>query len=692
MGNPPSDEPFLPAALDWAAPALRWLFWPFRPKPRNIVAWFLASGLAASYLLFSWRMDGWVSCDFAGAWLTGRMFVENRAHGLYLVVEERPVLDHGYSGKAREDLEWQVLGKGHPDLSKVVVEGPLYPPTAGLLYCPLANLPPQPAHAVAALLYVELAFLVGWLLRFITHGRLKAGEASLLVMLFPNFPVSVVLGQNSIITLTIITASWALLTRARDRGATYCEYLAGLVWALLAYKPVFAVSLILVPIVLWRWRMLIGIVVGTLLFVGVTLPCLLPPEERYLWEWNKTTQHWDWALDRARINAALDPWWRWMEVGNHAADMYTNDRNWVWMSRDLASLPRRAMWDGEHFRAHMRYVLGIDRNWNIDLHQDVHAAKDLAPICLGLLAVAGLTTISVCVAAARRRQKRQIADEDASSFANLQTAIGNRQYSLARDAFVHLGAIFTTYHFMHYDLLLCALPVALLIENAAQRGWWRWSPRFEFALGVTLLFCLVLLSCFWQAARFLVVRHPPPAAISANDSVGTTDRATDSQSAAGERKSAPQVAVPLEQANHARDRSAPRSDDQHAGAERGHDASGATVGSVTKAASAAALEQTAREYTVPLFVLGVYLALVGIVLVTFLTAWGCAAWLQSWMFDAVLWTLLLFSSVDLAIWGPSTRLPFELLILLVAWVWAGSLTWRASIGNNHQQSCLLPDA
>jgi hypothetical protein len=80
-------------------------------------------------------------------------------------------------------------------------------------------------------------------------------------------------------------------------------------------------------------------------------------------------------------------------------------------------------------------------------------------------------------------------------------------------------------------------------------------------------------------------------------------------------------------------------------------------------------------------VLWAYFVFVGIALVVFVTSWAWAAYLQSWMFDAVLWTLLFFSAIDLAWVGPSTRLPFELFLLLLAWLWAGVLTWRIA-GDN----------
>jgi hypothetical protein len=632
----PLELPPLPAALEWLAGPARFFGWFMLPKPRNVIAWLISVALAAGYLQYAWYMTGYATCDFASQWLMGRMFLVNKGHALYLVPEERPVLNQGYLHEPDKlkELDWQVLTKGHPDKNAedVVLEGPLYPPTAGLLFAPIALLPPQAAHAVMAMLYLQMACVVGWLLKVITRGRLRAGEGTLLAMVFPNFPVAIVLGQNSMLSLLIVVAGWAVASRG-------WPLLGGLIWGLLAYKPVFAVALIMVPVVQCRWRMVIGMVVGGGAFVLATLPFLLRPEDRYLFAWNEDLQRWTWVMDTERVKSAFEPWWRWKQVGEHAAKMYTNDPNWVWMSRDLTGLPRRALWDWEHFRAHARYVLAIDHHWDMKFMQAVHDEEIWERLCLGLLVAVGAYTALVCAGTAwgLRRHGRT----------------PSAAYQATRDAFLLIGALFTTYHFMHYDLLLFALPVTLLIDNASRRGWWRHNARVELALGMTLLTCFLFLACAWHAARFMDLPEDPEPAQSVVDNAGSTPAA-----------SKPKDQILAEVERNEPPRSAPK---------------GAASAAGSASVQISAQLKPSSQHLAPPLLRWVYFIFVGIVLVVFLGAWIWTAYLQSWMFDAVLWLVLLCSAVDLAYVGPSVRIPFETFLLLIAWVWAGCLTWREAL-------------
>ena len=635
----PLSDPSSPA---WDLPVgLKWLAWPGRiirqllgPKTRNVSAWILAVGIAIGYPQYAWYCNGYTSCDFAGQWLMGRMFITNNAHNLYLPPDERPILHSGYSGKTREDLDWQLLSKGHPDPAKVAVEGPLYPPTAGLLFAPLAVLPPEPAFAVASVLYVQLAFAIGWFFKLITRGRLRTGEGALLTLLFPNIAVAVVLGQNSMLTLAILTAGWLLMTRG-------WHFLGGMTWALLAYKPVFAAAIILVPILLWRWRMVLGMAVGGAIYVAATLPFLLPPEDLYLWAWNEERQNWDWVMDGERLEKAIEPWLRWREVGAHAAWMYTYDRNWVWMSRDLTGLPRRAMWDWEHLRPLVRYSLGID-DWNAGAMQQVLDEDEmklrehdrLQPFCIGLLIAVGSITALLHVVTAWQIWRRGRSPTVAMV--------------LPRDAFLLFGTLFTTFHFMHYDLAMFALPTVLLIDNAARRAWWSRDRGLEIVLGLVLLVCFVLLLSACYAARF--VEAP------ANYSPATV--ATSSASTAGSSHASTPSTV-----------TSPSTDTQPA------TRPSSTVPSRSSAAATTTVSWSPpRE--LPTAIRWAYFAFSGICLAIFLVAWGWAGYLGSWLFDAVWGVLLFWSTIDLGWTGGAIRLPFETFLFLLAWAWAGSLMWR----------------
>ena len=89
------------------------------------------------------------------------------------------------------------------------------------------------------------------------------------VIAFPGYTGAICLGQNSLLSLALLVLGWLLTSRGRP-------WLGGVVWGLLAFKPVWAASFFLVPLLMRRWRMcaamlLTGLALGllTLPFVGV---------------------------------------------------------------------------------------------------------------------------------------------------------------------------------------------------------------------------------------------------------------------------------------------------------------------------------------------------------------------------------------------------------------------------------------
>ena len=384
-----------------------------------MLAWVLAVAVGLHYLDTAWSVRGHITCDFACQWLMGRMYFNHDAHELYVIGVQKAALREGYQGDALEKMVRDILLKG-PSQADDAIEGPLYPPTHGLLMFPFARLEPRAAHAVLTLIYVQLVFLSGLFIRDITGGRLQMGEAALICMVFPNFSGGITLGQNSSLTLAIVSGGWCLWSRQRP-------LLAGLVWGLLAYKPVFAAALIWVPMVLWSGRFLLGMIVSGTGFCLATLPF-----------------------------CGVAPWVRWLQVGKNAAEIYATDRNWIWMSRDLLGLPRREMWDWEHLRNHLELVTA-QRTWDYELLQTVHPGPLAGYIGHALLAgVLSLTIITTM----------------------LVGWIGRRR-GLPRDpmtwgplpAFVLFGALLTVYHFMHYDMQPLALPMCLLLAALPMLNW-----------------------------------------------------------------------------------------------------------------------------------------------------------------------------------------------------------------------------
>ncbi|HMP61383.1 MAG TPA: glycosyltransferase family 87 protein [Gemmatales bacterium] len=556
-------------------------------------------------------VDGDVSCDFAGQWLMGRVFYETwwsrdntTTRNLYLPKPMAEILAKGfrpdayasaYKPNVYEALVHQILRKGYPrptppfppkganpvwepllpplpasawwplpelpwtwletfaaenaKLIDPIIEGPLYPPTAGLIYMPIGMMSPKAAHAVVNVLYLQMAVLCGWLLTVITRRRLVWAEGTLLVLAFPNTYQAILLGQNSVLSLTILLGGWALFVRQRP-------ILAGLVWGLFAYKPVFAVALLLVPIALLQLRLLAGMVMGGGLFVLLTLPFTgIDGLERF----------WRGRTDPTYENAhELNPWERWLVVGQHATMMYAYDRNWIWMSRDLRGLARRKMWSGEDLERwatvlRHRYFHGVDFGWKlVHLHElpeqlgrapdwpgrpppppesDAHDPTSSAhwdPYLMYYDDGGGnkfwlRVNDTYWDRALQRVNTGDRRDEDVRRFLGLErtitewmSLIGNAlllqvvgitlgytwllrwrrrraggswpQPAIGlRAAFLVTGAIFVCPHFMHYDLLLFLLPVALVLAEFPVLGWGSRTVAVLIVAG--LILCNYDMSC-----------------------------------------------------------------------------------------------------------------------------------------------------------------------------------------------------
>lgn len=568
------------------------MFWRWSRHIRNLIG-FILSLWAAGFMLWNTVLvDGDLSCDFAGQWLMGRAFYEGwieadltrwelprQTRKLYLPVPMLEMMRRGFGADAYAshykeqvltDLTYQILRKGYtrpssqikpsdyagrfyslaPPLATLdplpladlpwqliedlaaenarlinpIIEGPLYPPTAGLLFMPLGLMPPKAAHIVANVLYLQMVLLCGWLLALITGRRLVWGEATLLILIFPNTYQNILLGQNSVLSLTILLAGWALLVRGRP-------LLAGLVWGLFAYKPVFAVALLLVPVAMLQFRLLAGMAAGGALMVALTLPFTGVAGLERFWQ-GRTPPTYENAQD-------INPWERWLIVGQHATLMYSYDRNWIWMSRDLRGLARRRMWTLDDAHRHLliarhRYLHGVDFNtrsvtvselrtllgqaprWPNDAGDEgpVHDPNSAAH-WERYLARTG-PTLPGDQAEERFNlrikpefwdqvvQRVYASDKDVHAFGwttdqwtalignsliatigsitvvgawLLQLRLRRRGVQLARPltgmvaAFVLTGSMLTCFHFMHYDCLLFVLPVALALATFPELSW-----------------------------------------------------------------------------------------------------------------------------------------------------------------------------------------------------------------------------
>src|SRR5262249_4580143 len=152
-----------------------------------------------------------------------------------------------------------------------------------------------------------LAFAAALAAARISRGHLWWPIAAIVVLIFPGYIGSLGLGQNATLTLAILMWGWALIAAGRPAWG-------GVVWGFLAFKPGWAAAFFLVPLLTGRWRACL-----TMLATGIGLAALTLPF------------------------VGFQSWLDWLTVGRIATDIYKADYNWVHLSRDLLSLPRRTL-------------------------------------------------------------------------------------------------------------------------------------------------------------------------------------------------------------------------------------------------------------------------------------------------------------------------------------------------------------
>jgi hypothetical protein len=404
--------------------------------------------------------SGHAQIDFGGQWTMARMLVLGHGHELYHRQKQWEVARAGFpveneSPMAREEsmlptylrvsgrnetelhhdadnllrwfmgsdpLEWKVVGGavampatvnpfGDPlltlafattanelvtpavveEVRKPAIGGALYPPVQALLYAPIGAInSPQLAYRVVQVLGVVMVVVAGLGVKVLSRGRIPWSVATLVFLLFPGTRGGIDLGQNPTVSLAIVVWGWALASRGYN-------FAGGAVWGLFAFKPVWGLAFFLVPVLTRRWRFAAGTVVTGIALVAATLPFV-----------------------------GIQGWLDWLHVGKEAAELYNVNRNWIHLSRDLQSVPRRIIHD---------FSLPQDQ-------RDTPLAKALA---WGLWGTVLLSTVAVYL---RYGDRRRV------------TGVGI--------AFLFFGAYLTCYRFMYYDALLIAAGCAVLFADTAR--------------------------------------------------------------------------------------------------------------------------------------------------------------------------------------------------------------------------------
>jgi arabinofuranan 3-O-arabinosyltransferase len=195
-------------------------------------------------------------------------------------------------------------------VTKPAIGGPLYPPVQALYYAPLGAIDsPQRAYRIFQVFLALLVPVAGLGVKILTRGRIWWSVATLCVFLYPGTRGGLDLGQNPTLSLTILIWGWALASRG--------YYVAGgMVWGLFAFKPVWALAFLLVPLLMRKWRFFLAMALTGAGLILLTLPFV-----------------------------GIDTWFHWLRVGKSASDLYRVNENWIDLSRDLHGIPRRILHD-----------------------------------------------------------------------------------------------------------------------------------------------------------------------------------------------------------------------------------------------------------------------------------------------------------------------------------------------------------
>ncbi|HVS38388.1 MAG TPA: glycosyltransferase family 87 protein, partial [Gemmataceae bacterium] len=174
------------------------------------------------------------------------------------------------------------------------------------------------------------------------------------------------------------------------------------------------------------------------------------------------------------------PWFDWLEIGRIASADYAMSENWIFLSRDLQGLPRR-------------WLSFSDGN-------ATNAGDPLINIIgWGLWLMVLAATIGVAL-----WRRRQPAGTDGPAI-----------------AFLMLGAFWSCYHFMYYDVLTAMLPICLLCAEPGRffrsasaarpgHGSWPWNIAVVATIALFLILPHVADSLELMTGKAHNLIHTPP--------------------------------------------------------------------------------------------------------------------------------------------------------------------------------------
>lgn len=189
------------------------------------------------------------------------------------------------------------------------VGGALYPPILAVLYAPFGTLPPPVAYLLAQIVLIGAIALAGKGVSYLSHGRIWTPVAIVALLLAPGSRSGTDLAQNAALSTCVLIWGWALIARGR-------EWSGGAVLGLLAFKPIWAVTFLLAPVLQRRWR-----AAGTMAACGAIQIVLTIPI------------------------VGVSSWRDWLQIGRDASATYAVNKNWIELSRDVGGIVRRPLID-----------------------------------------------------------------------------------------------------------------------------------------------------------------------------------------------------------------------------------------------------------------------------------------------------------------------------------------------------------
>ena len=234
---------FIETAVKWLTPE-RIKLYPLTICVLTFFAWGISISLGRGLTDASGNIIG---TDFLHFYTAGKFFLSGRMAELY---------DIGAQAALQKGL--------HAPVAFNSVYYFIYPPFTTVLCAPFA----LGNYLTGLFLWWGVGLLALALSPYLLHRELMAlrvrSTGRLFLMSFLFFPTIAwfLYGQNTAITLLLYTQTFIMLRRHNDFGA-------GIALGLLLYKPQLAIALVVILLIKWRWRALIGGVIGAGIWIAI---------------------------------------------------------------------------------------------------------------------------------------------------------------------------------------------------------------------------------------------------------------------------------------------------------------------------------------------------------------------------------------------------------------------------------------